>query len=454
MPRSNSNYSYTLDDEVLGSALGGLPHGMHSVHSDEDDGNASVLELPLKASFGELSDDWEGSSSAATTPSIIRPRSSASTSMSTSLTNLQIPHKKVRFDGAIVAPTALPACAGASVSQPHPHVSSKQGVEELIESATSINDFFTANMGRINDFRSSLYADQGGVYRSSAASSNAASNSELGQTPSRSHTASVSNFELSEDDTSVQEDVLDYDIQNNIDFSTTSEGENSQGIDVEAELEINVQKFANLRLVPQNEGGARDAQCTGDCIIPHIAEEQESLQQINEMHVDAALTCLSDTLGAVLQLSQQHNSDAHNETLDSFRMKSIPSVTYEDLLRRVHQKCNFEPVIYLQSAYLLQVLMLGEYTPEDQDTALQHTLQPHHMHRLLIALIRISCKLVQDKQYSHEYFSKVCGITKRLLTKLEVSLMICLRDKALMARNWDMWHTIERAAALKNKLAA
>ena len=452
MPRSDSNYSYTLDDEVLGSALCSLPREMRDViHSEEDDNDNGIsgLDLPLKAGFAELSDDWEGSSSAATTPSIVRPRSSASTSMSASLTNLQIPHKKVRFDGNIVAPMAV------SVSQAHPHVSSKRGVEELIESATSMNDFFTANMGKINDFRSSLYSSQGGVYRSSEASSNAASNAEL--PPSRSHTGSVSNFELSEDDTSVQEDVLDYDIQNNIDFSTSSEGDHHAApLDIEAELEQNVQTFANLRLVPQNEASGDESTYTQHISESLEEEEPGCLKQINEMHVDEAVRCLSDTLDAVLQLSsrEQNTDESGNDTtLGSFRMKSIPSVCYRDLLLRIQQKCEFEPVIYLQSTYLLQVLMLGD----DNDTSkceLQCRIRPEHMHRLIIALVRISCKLVQDKQYSHEYFSKVCGITKRLLTKLEVSLMICLRDKCLMARNWDLWNTLSRLSALKEKLSA
>ena len=54
---------------------------------------------------------------------------------------------------------------------------------------------------------------------------------------------------------------------------------------------------------------------------------------------------------------------------------------------------------------------------------------------MIIAAVRLSTKLLEDFVHSHEYFSKVCGTSKRLLTKLEVSLLICVCNTKLMVSN-------------------
>ncbi|KAL3235737.1 Pcl10p [Nakaseomyces bracarensis] len=118
----------------------------------------------------------------------------------------------------------------------------------------------------------------------------------------------------------------------------------------------------------------------------------------------------------------------------NFTMKSTPSVTPEGFLQRIQSKCNFGAVIYLTAAYLLQILVLTRDTPESK-IRIRLRLRYNEVHRLIIATMRVAAKLVEDFVHSHEYFSKVCGVSKKLLSKLEVSLVMCIKNEELMITN-------------------
>ena len=62
---------------------------------------------------------------------------------------------------------------------------------------------------------------------------------------------------------------------------------------------------------------------------------------------------------------------------------------------------------------------------------LRHRFQENEVHRVVIAAVRVATKLIEDRVHSHEYFRKVCGISKKLLTRLEVKLLICLKNNRL-----------------------
>lgn len=68
----------------------------------------------------------------------------------------------------------------------------------------------------------------------------------------------------------------------------------------------------------------------------------------------------------------------------------------------------------------------------DSNIRVRLKLRENEIHRLIISTVRVSAKLVEDFVHSHEYFSKVCGVSKKLLSKLEVSLIMCIKNERLM----------------------
>ena len=438
MTRSNSNYSYTLDNEVLGIPFTGKKQQYISDDDDYDDDTlAHIDHLPLRANFADISDEWD--SSFPETPSN-GFGSSMETSLTASMTNLNLnlninSMKKVRFNNSFEDSSVI--LSGLQNKR-------KPNVEQLIESATSMNDYVEENLNKINEFRNKFY-HKNGMYNSTS------NNNSMDNLGIRSHLGSTSNFELSDTETcplpEEEEDTVHYNMNDNIDFSSMLSQSNENKQSAQDELNSNVRKYAALKQVPGNSNNNID---NIDLYKQVYEYDPSHLVKINEILIDDAIKYFITTIEQCLILSPSNIISSSNKRpdLSSFKMKSLPSVSYHALINRIQKKCEFEPIIFLQSIYLLQVLLL---THDNNNTIRFKTnLEECHIHRLIIALIRISCKLLQDKQYSHEYFSKVCGITKRLLTKLEVSLMIAVRDNGLMARNRDLLNAVSTVTKLQN----
>ncbi|SMN19020.1 similar to Saccharomyces cerevisiae YGL134W PCL10 Pho85p cyclin [Maudiozyma saulgeensis] len=452
MSRSNSNYSYTLDNEILGVPF----TGVEDIDLSDPRLDKISMHLPLKANMVDVSDDWD--SSFPETPST-GFGSSAGDSLTASMTNLNlnlnmVSAKKVRFDeNSTLLLNEEENHYNYQLHKPMAfstnNTKKTRDVEDLIQSASSMNHFVEENIGKINDFRNHLYNN--GLYNNN-------SNTKKNDIYLRSHIGSISNFELSDSETIPTEDTLHYDIQDNIDFNSTfnsndEENKNDNINSIQEEMNRNIKKYAELKQVPKDDG----------LYESHLENQPykfdpSNLTQINKVTIDEAIKYFTITIETLLQLSQNLNNESLNKInlenmhsdLSSFKMKSIPSVSYKDLITRIQKKCEFEPIIFLQSTYLLQTLLINRPEVGTKEIHLKNKLELHHIHRLIIAVVRISCKLLQDKQYSHEYFSKVCGITKRLLTKLEVSLMIAVRDNELMCRNRDILAALSTVTMLEN----
>lgn len=130
----------------------------------------------------------------------------------------------------------------------------------------------------------------------------------------------------------------------------------------------------------------------------------------------------------------EHPSD---ESLDSglspklesiFQMKSTPTLSASDYIDRIESKCSFAPVIYLTASFLLITYCNLQF--DDQNGFhIEQRITESMMHRLTIACIRVAAKLLEDTVHSHHYFSKVCGVSKKLLSKLELQLLLSLQSK-------------------------
>ena len=122
-------------------------------------------------------------------------------------------------------------------------------------------------------------------------------------------------------------------------------------------------------------------------------------------------------------------------------MKSKPTLSSADFLKRIQNKCEYQPTVYLVATFLIDTLFLTRNESGNHVLQLKSKLQEKEVHRVIIAAVRLSTKLLEDFVHSHEYFSKVCGVSKRLLTKLEVSLLICLCNTELMVSNRTVSYT-------------
>lgn len=142
----------------------------------------------------------------------------------------------------------------------------------------------------------------------------------------------------------------------------------------------------------------------------------------------------------------------HTKEVLNFTMKSTPSLSAQSFLQRIQSKCNFGAVIYLTAAYLLQILVLTRDSP-DKPVRIRLRLRRNEVHRLIIATMRVATKLVEDFVHSHEYFSKVCGISKKLLSKLEVSLVMCIKNEELMITNGKLAASFKILDELKSSIA-
>lgn len=165
---------------------------------------------------------------------------------------------------------------------------------------------------------------------------------------------------------------------------------------------------------------------------PSVSVSKEpTLEEIPELSAEEALSMFSETISMLLKLSSKLQDPVPDLPQHiPFIMKSSPSLSYEEYLERIHSKLMFSPVVYLTATYLLHELTLTRQ--QDSKLALSFPLKITQIHRIIIASIRLAAKLLEDFVHSHAYFSKVCGVSRKLLTRLELALLACLNYEGLM----------------------
>ena len=325
---------------------------------------------------------------------------------------------------------------------------SRISVEELIERASEINDSVSQNIESMKLF-----------------ASDAISSSKNFSIPTTSdvHTQlnmeSLSNFNLSETDfddtyklestlvnplklvptatrTSTTLDYTDADASDS--EGTYSERSRSTGVSIEAAImevdlspETCVEKARELLEVYKNPSNEDlNMMISGAPLYPH----NDAPDDLVNMSLETAVDNFRETIKVILELSRRddfpydvlHDWDKYH----SFVMKNQPSLSYDDFINRLQDKCKFAHEVYQSASYILQLLLLRRESPGQRMT-LRHRFQENEVHRVVIAAIRIATKLIEDRVHSHEYFRKVCGISKKLLTRLEVKLLICLKNNRL-----------------------
>ncbi|SCU93348.1 LANO_0E03642g1_1 [Lachancea nothofagi CBS 11611] len=400
------------------------------------------------------------------------------------LTPMISPDKKVRFQNHRESSPWLPLSEdkmsdldrqfldnpriGRTIRKPH--------IEDVLLHAQSLNRYLDQNMSKITSFQADMYDQE---HESSfPRSHNFASNvATAPTTPS----GSVSNFQLSVGDSgdAMDESTSDNDglsgavLQNDNEtedrkikqllsthqtatyplsenlstFSLSRDDLQSRNDSlnfaqhVDASSYTSISSLTNDLMTMPNSPVIRNT----DFIEPHISvprllsepeNDLESNEQPPDMSSEVALALYTTTITALLEISKNNNIVAV-EVLPSFvafEMKSAPTLAYEEYLQRLQMKFSFAPVVYLTAAHLLQILALHR-NASDHHLSCKFRLDLRQVHRLVIASIRLATKLLEDCVHSHTYFSRICGISKRLLTKLEVSLLECLQYEGLKITN-------------------
>lgn len=355
----------------------------------------------------------------------------------------------------------------------------KKNVEDLLQYATQVNDYLAQNMDKINTFRTALLNDDQ-LYRPL---SNAA-------TQATTLSASMSNFELSDNEgddqdrlspppTAPQLSRTDYGVLNKSNdsllntvprnFSSPNSIDSGSKHSVDHTLENSPQVdntdvlnspeidqyLHNLVLRQQykskdtqDENSAAGSPQEHSLILTH---ENTSVHEVPDLTQEEGMAILQDTIEHILKLSEKEAPEVPEQHIStefaSFTMKSTPTVTYKQLLSRIQSKCMFGSIVYLVATFLIQTCFLTRN--EEGRLILRRPLTQNQTHRLVIATVRVATKLLEDFVHSHQYFCKVCGISKKLLTKLEVALIICVKNDGLMITSEKLAATMPIEAELK-----
>lgn len=332
---------------------------------------------------------------------------------------------------------------------------SKAAMEELLNNANEINDFVVQNMDKINTFDSESLNSKG-LYKI------------MSDTANTTRTESLSNFELSDIDidgnykldaiNSSSVDNIESSIDNvlsgpilasssreglisNDNLSASDNDHNiCSDISIKAEkndnilLELNEEacRYNASKLMASQKELEKDTKCGA---APLLYDPDNLSPEAVELEGYYAIKNFKEAIQLISKLSEdeQMMSDKVQDQnrYSSFVMKNTPSLSYEEFIDRIQSKCMFGPIVYESATYLLEILLLQR---EDMESTikLKHKLDASEIHRMIISTIRVGTKLIEDHVHSHQYFCKVCGISKRLLTKLEVALLMLLKNEGLM----------------------
>ncbi|CAI4052814.1 hypothetical protein SKDZ_16G0590 [Saccharomyces kudriavzevii ZP591] len=361
----------------------------------------------------------------------------------------------------------------------------KMGVEQLIQSANEINDYLANNIDKVNSFNSELLSSSGKL--PGRAKSDTA-------TEGTGRLDSMSNFALSDTDLDNDDDNYLLDPLANASSSTPTVDRHGYSLLDEAfsasdKEKIYTNKVNSNSQIDTDNHSSETANTTNDdetddtgspevldytkfdsfpyppssaskeeppdlkvlsieCEqenekelrrISLLLDNYESIPRIPDLSDEEALCKFRENIELILQLSKKIDEDVNTLAVSSedpqkfvnFIMKNPPSLSFKDFIDRIQNKCMFGAVVYLGATYLLQLVFL---TRDEMNgpVKLKAKLQEDQAHRVIISAIRITTKLLEDFVHSQNYICKVFGISKRLLTKLEISFMASVNFDGLM----------------------
>lgn len=444
-----------------------LTGSLSELDEDEDASKIKDFELPIKISLVNHDTNFPDLLLTETNTTLQENNSNDDINSKSNNTNSEIKaindsvnnDKRVRFDTE----------SNKNNNNNNNMYKSKRGIEGLLQNASEVNDFIGDNLDRLNTFNSdSNPSIRNSLYKML---SDAGTN----------RTESLSNFDLSEDELDTIRSHSFENINATLD-NVLHDGESCQSEEYSANIDNKISNMEHMYLDTDNSTSSNQSSVSTasfdfsemscrNSIENYIFNKKENyIQKMNEhnvnfpikllydpkningenvtISVEQAIANFEETIRLISELSHR-NDMLDNQMIDTnkfhtFCMKNTPSISYHALLQRIQSKCVFGSIIYQTATYLFQILLLRRSQPEE-NLRCTHILHHDEIHRMIIATIRVGAKLTEDFVHSHQYFCKVCGISKKLLSKLEVSLLICLKQNRLMI-------TCERLAASINIL--
>lgn len=119
----------------------------------------------------------------------------------------------------------------------------------------------------------------------------------------------------------------------------------------------------------------------------------------------------SEPLHVIASNMEPLNSQ-HGAITRKFYSKKPPQISLEEYLMRLHQYCPMSTAVYLAtSLYIFRLSMVERLIP----------VTSRNVHRLVLAGLRVTMKVLEDFSYPHRRFAKVGGVSETELGKLEVS---------------------------------
>lgn len=111
-----------------------------------------------------------------------------------------------------------------------------------------------------------------------------------------------------------------------------------------------------------------------------------------------------------------------------FFSKKPPPISVEGYLLRLHRYCPMSTAVYLAAgSYILRLALQDRTVP----------VTPRTVHRLLIGVLRVAMKALEDLSYPHKRFAGVGGVSEKELAKLEITVCYLL-DFDLRVRDEDL----------------
>lgn len=162
-----------------------------------------------------------------------------------------------------------------------------------------------------------------------------------------------------------------------------------------------------------------------------------------EAHRDEPLPVVE--VGAAESITVQHAAISRR-----FFLKSVPPFSLSEYLMRIHKYCPHSPGVYLAAATYIHRLCVADMVVPATDKTI---------HRLTLAAIRVSSKVLEDNKWSQDRIAKVGGVSHKELKSLEVNLCFLLdfalfvTPEELAKRMWSLQQVARPGGHMKRRLS-
>ncbi|KAG5366418.1 Cyclin-U1-1 [Yarrowia sp. B02] len=124
-----------------------------------------------------------------------------------------------------------------------------------------------------------------------------------------------------------------------------------------------------------------------------------------------------------------------------FFLKNPPPLTIEQYLHRIHKYCPLSSSTYMAAGHYIYKICIKHHSVP---------FIPENAHRMVLAALRIACKVIEDLTYPHKRFSMAGGVSKADLFKLEIAFLFLIDfdikiDAPVLNRHMQKLEFIQRA---------